>query len=1154
MTAPRQGRFLVGLDVGSTTIKAVAVEAGSAAIAWKDYRRHETRQAEMAFDFLSRMEKEVGIREGNARLFVTGSGGAALADLLGARFVQEVNAVSLAVEKDFPDVHSVVELGGQDAKILIFEDEPATGARKKLATMNDKCAGGTGAVLDKLGAKLGIAPAALGRLGWRDQHIHRVAGKCGVFAETDINSLQKQGVPPEELMASLFEAIVLQNLTVLTRGRTLFPRVLLLGGPNTFIRGMREAWQEHIPRMWAERRVAMPSGATAEQLIFVPENSQYFAAIGAVEFGREQEESVGAYAGLRHLDHYLREGHHAAKTRDGQPALARSGMDLAEFRRRYTPSTFRPPALAAGETVRAFLGIDAGSTSTKAVLLDEAGAVLAKAYRLSQGNPIQDAKDLVGKLRGHVQGQGARLEILGVGTTGYAKNILHRVLRADVALVETVAHARSAIQRYRNPDVIVDVGGQDIKLILLKDGNVKDFMLNTQCSAGNGYFLQATAQGFGLDVGDYAEAAFSAEWMPEFTYGCAIFLQADIVNFQRNGWTRQQILAGLAAVLPKNIWLHVAKIPNLSGLGRRFLLQGGTQRNLAAVKAQVDYIRARFARAGVEPEIIVHEHCGEAGAIGAALEAARLQKEGRHSSFIGLDAVANISYRATTDESTRCVYCTNRCLRTFIDFRVDGDCADAASAGDGGRTPAERFIVATCEKGSAGNVAAVRAVIARIDEVKRNNPNLVDVAARTAFKPQKPAIVADPLPARSWSAATRKRLAAARGRGNFRIGIPRVLNFYTTAPFFSAYFESLGVPAENVVFSDVTTDALYREGARRGSIDPCFPSKVVIAHIHNLLEKHHRRRALDCIFLPMIDSLETFLSGTLGANACPTTIAAPQAAAAAFTAESDVFAEKGVRFLNPIVHLADRKWLTREMLEIWGGPLGLSEAENERAVSQGILSRERWDRELRRKGRDVIDMLEHERRLGVVMLGRPYHHDPGLNHGIFEEFQKLGYPVLSQNTLPLDEDLLDRLFGDEVRAGLVRHPLDISDVWKHAYSTSTSHKIWAAKFTARHPHLIGVEISSFKCGHDAPTYRLLQSVIESAGRPYFGFRDIDENKPVGSIRIRVETIHYFLERHREEVIRNQIALEEIEHRLQEYEALVLAGANANRAASHAVEI
>jgi predicted CoA-substrate-specific enzyme activase len=1136
----RQKEFLVGLDVGSTTIKAVAIEAGGGEILWKDYQRHETQQAAKAEDFLRRMEAEVGIREGNCRLFLTGSGGARLAPLLGARFVQEVNAVSLAVERHFPQVHSVVELGGQDAKILVFEEDPETGARKKLATMNDKCAGGTGAILDKLAVKLGIPSEQLCRLPYRGRRIHRVAGKCGVFAETDINSLQKQGVPSEELLASLFEAIVLQNLTVLTRGRTLMPGVLLLGGPNTFLLGLREAWQEHIPRMWQERGVSLPSSGSFEQWIFVPENAQYFAALGAVEFGREEEAGVGAYTGLRHLEHYLREGHHSLKTREGLPGLRCSGMDLEEFRRRYSPRPFSPPPIAPGRRIGAFLGIDAGSTSTKAVLLGEDATVLAKAYRLSQGNPIEDAKELIAELAARFHSRDARLEILGAGTTGYAKNILHKVLRADVALVETVAHARSAIHHYRRPDVIVDVGGQDIKLILLKDGAVKDFMLNTQCSAGNGYFLQATANSFAIDVTRYAEAALSADLMPEFTYGCAVFLQADIVNFQRNGWSQQQILAGLAAVLPKNVWLHVAKIPNLTLLGRRFILQGGTQRNLAAVKAQVDFIRARFQSSGIEPEIVVHEHCGEAGAIGAALEARQLREQSKRTTFIGLDAVRRIAYRATTNEKTRCVFCTNRCLRTFIDFRLDGSPPEPLPDSSAPAPGAERFIVATCEKGAAADVSAVRAVIAGIDAAKRRNPNLVDVAARTAFRPQKPPLVADPLPTRAWTPPARKREQAMRRRENFRIGIPRVLNLYATAPFFSAYFESLGIPADNLVFSDVTTDALYREGARRGSIDPCFPSKVVIAHVHNLLEKHHRRRPLDCVFLPMLDALETFLVDTLGSNACPTVIAAPLSAGAAFTGQSDVFAEKGVRYLRPLLNLADRRWLARQLHQAWAELLGLSEAENQRAVEQGYLAKARWEHELRRQARGQLDRLEAERRLGIVMLGRPYHHDPGLNHGIFEEFQKLGYPVFSQSTLPLDDDLLDRLFGEEVRAGLIRHPLDIADVWKHSFSASTSQKIWAAKFTARHPHLIGVEISSFKCGHDAPAYQLIENIIECAGRPFFSFRDIDENRPTGSIRIRIETIDYFLKQYREEVIRNQMAREQIERRLREYEALLLA--------------
>ncbi len=187
--------------------------------------------------------------------------------------------------------------------------------------------------------------------------------------------------------------------------------------------------------------------------------------------------------------------------------------------------------------------------------------------------------------------------------------------------------------------------------------------------------------------------------------------------------------------------------------------------------------------------------------------------------------------------------------------------------------------------------------------------------------------------------------------------------------------------------------------------------------------------------------------------------------------------------------------------------------------------------EIRRQARETLDQLEREDRIGIVMLGRVYHHDPGLNHEIMEEFQKLGYPVFSQSTLPLDEDLLDRLFGEEVRAGLITHPLDISDVWKNRYSTSTNHKVWAAKFTARHPNLVALEVSSFKCGHDAPIYGVIEGIIEQSGTPYFSFKDLDENKPSGSIRIRVETIDYFLRRYREDIVKRRSIESDIESQL-----------------------
>ena len=1136
--------FLVGLDVGSTTVKAVVVDAATDKVLWQDYQRHETKQPEKTLEFLKRIEADAGVNRHNTRIFLTGSGGTGIADQIGAKFVQEVTAVSLAVEKLHPEVYSVIELGGQDAKIIVFKDDDESGRKKKIPSMNDKCAGGTGAVIDKINAKLKIPTELLAQQGYHGIKLHKVAGKCGVFAETDINSLQKVGTPPDELMASLFEAIILQNLSVLTRGNTLRPHVLLLGGPNSFIRGMREAWQANIPRMWQERKVQIPDGAKPEDLIKVPQNAQYFAALGAVEFGRSEDDCVGCYCGYEKLIHYIEYGRQEEKAKSGGKGLVDSPADLDGFKEAYRRPKFTPAVFQKNSTVGGFIGIDGGSTSTKAVLLDENGNILCKSYQLSNGNPIQDTIEMFENLRGQVEAQNAKLEVLGVATTGYAKDILKDVLKADVALVETVAHTESALKFYEDPHVIVDVGGQDIKIIILHNGRVKDFKLNTQCSAGNGYFLQSTAEGFGLSVNQYADLAFSAQAMPVFGYGCAVFMQSDIVNFQRQGWRAEEILAGLAAVLPKNVFLYVASIPNLAALGSRFVLQGGTQNNLAVVKAEVDFIRNSFRATGKQPEIIVHEHCGESGAIGAAQESLRLWRNGQTTTFVGLDAVRKIEYRTTRNEDTRCHFCKNDCLRTFIDIRTQPkNDLSFVPIQKVTKVPLmhgeQRLIIATCEKGTVEDLNDMKEIKAGLDTIRAAHPNFVDFASKEVFRPTNAKNVADPLPTKGWagwSKGAKERRELMENRKKVRIGIPRVLNIYTYAPLFNAYFESLGLQPENIIYSDYTSSELYRAGASRGAIDPCFPAKIGISHVYNLIQEKHRKKPLDAIFFPMYDVLHSPLVKIVGANACPTVTATPETVKAAFTKENDVFAEHNVKYIDPVLNFADRKLFAHQMLQVWQPVLGLSQEENDRAVESGFAALKEYEAKIRSRARQVLDQLEREDRIGIVMLGRPYHHDPGLNHEILDEFQKLGYPIFSQNTLPLDEDLLERLFGEEVRAGIVSSPLDITDAWKNSYSCSTNHKVWAAKFTARHPNLVALEISSFKCGHDAPIYGVIEGIIEQSGTPYFCFKDLDENKPSGSIRIRVETIDYFLRRYREEVIRKRKAEEEINAQLAALEA------------------
>lgn len=1131
-------RLYVGLDVGSTTVKAVVVDHVKDEILWQDYQRHETKQPEKCLEFLTMIESDFPVPYDEMRVFITGSGGSGIAPRIGAKFVQEVNAVSLAVEKLYPACGSVIELGGQDAKIIIFKEDPETGKKKKIPSMNDKCAGGTGAVIDKINAKLHIPPDQLSEMAYSGIKLHPVAGKCGVFAETDINSLQKMGVPNDQLMASLFDAIIGQNLSVLTRGNTLLPEVLLLGGPNTYIRGMVEAWKDNIPPIWEERGTPLPEGVDPRDLIKVPDNAQYFAALGAVEFGLSEGPDVGVYRGTQLLRHYIDVGRLEEKAASGSKGLSDSTEELEEFKERYKVHKFEPVTFEKGEVVEAFVGLDGGSTSTKAVLLDKDRNVLVKSYQLSKGNPIVDTQEVLGELEKYVNDQGAELKVMGIGTTGYAKDILKDTLRADVALVETVAHTESALQFYDDVDVLVDVGGQDIKLIILKNRRVVDFKLNTQCSAGNGYFLQSTAEGFGYSVYDYADIAFEAQTMPTFGYGCAVFMQSDIVDFQRQGWKPEEIMAGLAAVLPKNIWLYVSQIPNIAGLGTNFVLQGGTQHNLAAVKAQVDFIESRFKGKETQPRVIVHQHCGESGAIGAGIEAVRLWENGRETEFIGMDKVRDISFITHRNEDTRCYFCKNKCLRTFIDVTVEGSDVDESDRPSKIPIPVgvKRLIVGnSCERGLVEDVESMKVIKKGMDSTAKVNPNFCELVGEAVWRSQNPPIVADPPHKRAITASQKRRNELLAKREEIRIGIPRVLNQYSINPMISAYFESLGVPPRNLVYSSFTNEEMYKQGAKRGAIDPCFPSKVGIPHVHNLLNVVHKKKPLDVIFFPMIDALQSHLSCTQSNRACPTVTATPEAVKAAFTKEGDLFAELGIKYINTFVNIDEPRLFEKQMWDEWKDILGLTQGENTRAVEAAYEAQRAFDAGVRSEAREVLDKLAAEDRLGVVVLGRPYHNDPGINHEILAEFQKIGYPVFTQDSLPIDDDLMDQLFGEDIAAGRIQDAFDITDVWKNSYSENTSRKVWAAKYVARHPNLVALELSSFKCGHDAPIYTVVEETVQANGTPYFCFKDIDENKASGSIKIRVETIGYFLQRYREDMIKHNRTMSTIDERLAELE-------------------
>lgn len=711
---------IAGIDIGSTTVKGVVVEDGQ--VIWRDYGRHNTRQAEKARDLLARMEAEAGLTPGRDTVCFTGSGAGMVADALKARAIQEVVAVAAAVEALHPDVHFVSEIGGEDMK-TIFITRTAGGTAKQVY-MQSACSGGTGTFIEKSARKLNIPPESLTGMTHAGRSLHRISAKCGIFAETDANSLVKAGVPAEEIIASLFDAVVMQNLATLTKGNTPLPKVLLLGGPNMFFKGLQEAWVAHLGALWADRGIALPPGSTPADLILVPPDALYYACLGCTLIAAEDKATMTPYAGLQGLDWWIAEGQSVVKASDSRKALVTSDAELAEFKAKYTRIAPDLPASVAG-LGPLVLGLDFGSATVKAVAMTMEGTVCATAYFPSQGNPIEDAKAIFARLRAKGVGQ-----VAGLGLTGYGKDLLKSILGADAPVVETVAHATGALHVVPDADVICDVGGCDVKILLLRQGAVVDFRLNSQCSSGNGAFLQGVAERYAIPLADYADHAFAARAMPGLMMGCGVFLQSDIVNQQRKGWTADEIMAALASVLPLNVWVYAGQFQNLRALGRKFVLQGGTHLNLAVVKAQVDFIRSRVPGA----EVVVHPFPGEAGAMGAAILALKSARQGKPSAFVGFDRIAALDYRTTASDATTCHWCEMNCRRAFIDVKVPGavgrpDASVPLAAGW------ERIITGnSCAKGLIEDAGELRLRKAEIERTKDEFPNAADLVRDAAFR------------------------------------------------------------------------------------------------------------------------------------------------------------------------------------------------------------------------------------------------------------------------------------------------------------------------------------------------------------------------------------------------------------------------------------
>jgi predicted CoA-substrate-specific enzyme activase len=738
---------ICGIDVGSTTCKYVLVSQDGQLLS-QAYERHNTKQAEKVLDFLTRLETDHHLAPQQDRVFFTGSGAGLIAPLVGGKIIQEVVAVAAAVEKLHPSVRFVSEIGGEDMKTIFFNGDGST--KSKQVLMQAACSGGTGTFIEKTARKLEIAPEKLSKMRYTGYTLHKVSSKCGIFAEADANTLLKAGVSVEEIIASLFEAVVYQNLATLTRGNTPVPEILLLGGPNLFFKGLQEAWRHHLTNVWKERKVALPADKDPASLIRVPDDALYYAAQGCVEVGRGEPPSSGLYQGMEKLRWWITEGQHEEKKKLGRGGLWKDPQELASFKARYSPTNGNGngngnghahgngngnghhPAKALNTTVqlgklgRVMVGCDFGSTTAKAVCLSPQKDLLYSCYALSRGNPIEDAKALFRQIRAAI-GEG---EIAALAITGYGKDLLKGILGADCPVVETIAHASAGLHFFPDADCICDVGGVDVKIMILNNGAVTDFRLNSQCSSGNGAFLQGVAERFDIPMSEMADRAFLAEAMPQLSMGCGVFLQSDIVNQQRKGWQADEILAGLCAILPLNVWIYAGGLNNLKQVGRKYILQGGTHKNLAVVKTQVDFILSKIP----EAEVVVHPYSGEAGAIGAALVALDWWERGGQTSFRGFDSIENLAYKTVTSTDTVCHWCPVNCQRSFIDVELLG-----GKGRDWSKVPLgsgwERVIVNnSCPKGLVEDLNEMKVIKAEIERTKDAFPNIADMVRKEAFR------------------------------------------------------------------------------------------------------------------------------------------------------------------------------------------------------------------------------------------------------------------------------------------------------------------------------------------------------------------------------------------------------------------------------------
>lgn len=976
------GKILnVGLDVGSTTVKmAVLDEEGN--ILYKKYSRHFS---DIKKTVVSMIESAKDILHKNlVTVMVTGSGGFNISKNLKVAFIQEVMSCTKAIENIIPSTDVAIELGGEDAKITYLGDSVEQ-------RMNGTCAGGTGAFIDQMASLLQTDANGLNELAKKHKIIYPIASRCGVFAKTDIQPLLNEGAAKEDVAASILQAVVNQSIGGLAQGRSIKGNVAFLGGPLHFMSELRNRFKETLK--------------LRDNNVIFPDDSQYFVAIGAALSSKDEEpipfeclyENIPGITKLNQS-----EG-------EELKALFNDEDEYKEFKERHAKHRVKRTELNTYKG-NAFLGIDAGSTTTKLALIDENGGLLHSYYGSNMGSPLEST---INALRNLYSKLNEDIKIVNSTVTGYGEHLIKAGLKIDIGEIETVAHYKAADFFLPGVEFVLDIGGQDMKSLKIKDGVIETIMLNEACSSGCGSFIETFAKSLNMDVKDFALAGIKSKRPVDLGTRCTVFMNSKVKQAQKEGADFEDISAGISVSVIKNALFKVIRLRSTKELGEKIVVQGGTFYNDVVLRALEEII----GREVVRPDI-----AGIMGAFGAALIARERHSEGHITTLLKDEELKDFGMETSME---RCRLCGNNCLLTIKKF-----------------SSSEEFISGNrCERGAGA------------EKLENGIPNLYEYKYKRVFG--------------------YKPLASEKAiRGT--IGLPRVLNMYEDYPFWFTFFTELGY---RVILSARSSKKIYEMGMETiPSESVCYPAKLVHGHIADLAAK-----GIDKIFYPCIPYNMKEDKDAGNHYNCPVVTSYPQT----INANMDVLITNKITFYNPFLPIDSPKRMIKRLTE----ELALEDINKKElalAVEKAYGELEKYKEDIRKKGEAALRYIEENKIKGIVLLGRPYHVDPEINHGIPEMIKSYGFAVLT-------EDSIGHL-------GKIERPLRAIDQWVYH-----SRMYAAASYVAKQDNLEVIQLNSFGCGLDAVTSDQIQEILEDCGKIYTLIK-IDEISNIGAARIRLRSL------------------------------------------------